>query len=318
MGQEADKQVVAQFGIYQDKSLQLYVNDLGQKLVSNLSDPEFKKYFFKVVDSPDINAFALPGGYIYVTRGILATINNEAELAGILGHEIGHVTQHHGAKQIVRSIGAQILSVGAALANPKNAGQWLIVSSQMFNQINLGYGRDAELESDAHGILTAYKAGYDPRSMVDFLDNLRQLEIMSGQAYHSFQATHPETRERIIKTGTLSQSIVNREGNGVIKNRIDYLKHIRGLAYGGKKHPRDKKNYKDKHIDIYRVQPGDTFKSIALKELDDEREDLTIAVLNGMRLEDEIQPGELLKIIRPGPYKPKKFLHLKPDINTTQ
>ncbi|MEE8259516.1 MAG: M48 family metalloprotease, partial [Nitrospinaceae bacterium] len=136
MGQEADKQVIGQFGLYDDKSLQLYVNDIGQKLVSTLSDKEFNKYFFKVVDSSDINAFALPGGYIYVTRGILATINSEAELAGILGHEIGHVTQHHGAKQIVRTIGAQILAIGAAVANPKNAGEWLILSSQMFNQIN--------------------------------------------------------------------------------------------------------------------------------------------------------------------------------------
>ena len=169
MGQEADKQVIAQFGLYSDKSLQLYVNEIGQKLVSNLSDKEFNKYFFKVVDSSEINAFALPGGYIYVTRGILATVNSEAELAGILGHEIGHVTQHHGAKQIVRTIGAQILAIGAAVANPKNAGEWLILSSQMFNQINLGYGRDAELESDAHGLLSAYQAGYDPRSMVDFL-----------------------------------------------------------------------------------------------------------------------------------------------------
>ena len=318
MGQEADKEVIAQFGLYSDKSLQLYVNDIGQKLVSQLSDPEFKNYFFKVVDSPDINAFALPGGYIYVTRGILASINNEAELAGILGHEIGHVTQHHGAKQIVRSIGAQILSIGAALANPKNAGQWLMVSSQMFNQINLGYGRDAELESDAHGILTAYKSGYDPRSMVDFLQSLRQHEMMSGQAYHAFQATHPDTKERIIKTGSLSKSIVNRGGKTVVKNREIYLKHIQGLLYGGKRHSRDTRIYKDKHIDIYVAQEGDTFKSIAIKELSDEKEDLTIAVLNGMRLEDEIQPGELLKIVRPGAHPPKQFLILEPEIKTTQ
>ena len=318
MGQEADREVIAQFGLYSDKSLQLYVNEIGQVLVSNLSDKEFKKYFFKVVNSSDINAFALPGGYIYVTRGILAIINNEAELAGILGHEIGHVTQHHGAKQIVRSIGAQILSVGAAIANPENAGQWLVLSSQLFNQINLGYGRDAELESDAHGLLSAYKAGYDPRSMVDFLKNLRQHEMMSGQAYHSFQATHPETKERIIKTGSWSQSIINREGDSVKKNRTEYLKHIQGLAFGGKRHKKDRKNYKKKHIDVYVVQPGDTFESIAIKELGDEREDLTIAVLNGMRLEDSIQAGELLKIVRPGPYRKDKTLEIRPDSNLHQ
>ncbi len=318
MGQEADKQVIAQFGLYGDKSLQLYVNEIGQKLVSNLSDKEFNKYFFKVVDSSEINAFALPGGYIYVTRGILATINSEAELAGILGHEIGHVTQHHGAKQIVRTIGAQILAIGAAVANPKNAGQWLILSSQMFNQINLGYGRDAELESDAHGLLSAYQAGYDPRGMVDFLKGLRQHEMMSGQSYHSFQATHPDTKERIIKTGSLSESIINRKENSVTKNRKEYLNHIRGLSFGGKKHNRDRRNYKKKHVDVYEVQPGDTFKSIAMKELGDEREDLTIAVMNGKRMEDSLEPGEFLKLVRPGPYHKDKILEIRPDINTTQ
>ena len=318
MGQEADKQVIAQFGLYSDKSLQLYVNDIGQKLVSTLSDKEFNKYFFKVVDSSDINAFALPGGYIYVTRGILATINSEAELAGILGHEIGHVTQHHGAKQIVRTIGAQILAIGAAIANPQNAGEWLILSSQMFNQINLGYGRDAELESDAHGLLTAYQAGYDPRSMVDFLKGLRQHEMMSGQAYHSFQATHPDTKERIIKTGSLSESIINRKDQPVTKNRKEYLSYVQGLSFGGKKHRGDRKNYKEKHIDIYEVQPGDTFKSIAIKELGDEREDLTIAVMNGQRLEDSLEPGKFLKLVRPGPYRKDTILEIRPDINTNQ
>jgi predicted Zn-dependent protease len=283
-----------------------------------LSEKEFNKYFFKVVDSSEINAFALPGGYIYVTRGLLATVNSEAELAGILGHEIGHVTQHHGAKQIVRSIGAQILAIGAAIANPKHAGEWLIVSSQMFNQINLGYGRDAGLESDAHGLLSAYEAGYDPRSMVDFLKGLRQHEMMSGQAYHSFQATHPDTKERIIKTGSLSESIINRENKSVKTKRKEYLHYIRGLSFGGKKHNRDRKNYKEKHIDVYEIQPGDSFRSIAIKELGDEREDLTIAVINGKRMEDSLKAGEFLKLVRPGPYHKDTTLEIRPDINTTQ
>ena len=318
MGQEADKQVIAQFGLYGDKSLQLYVNEIGQKLVSELSDKEFSKYFFKIVDGSEINAFALPGGYIYVTRGILATINSEAELACILGHEIGHVTQHHGAKQIVRTIGAQILAIGGAIASPKHAGEWLMVSSQMFNQINLGYGRDAELESDAHGLLSAYQAGYDPRSMVDFLKGLRQQEMMSGQAYHSFQATHPDTKERIIKTGSLSESIINRREKSVKKNRKEYLNHIQGLFFGGKRYRGDRKNQEKKYIDIYEVQPGDTFKSIAVKELGDEREDLTIAVMNGKRLKDSLKPGEFLKLVRSGTYHKDTILEIRPDIDTTQ
>ncbi|MCL0046055.1 M48 family metalloprotease [Nitrospinaceae bacterium] len=99
--------------------MQLYVNTIGKKLVSNLSNKEFSKFHFKLVDSSEINAFALPGGYVYVTRGLLAALNNESELASVIGHEIAHVTLHHGAKNMIRSIGAQILSVGGAIASPK-------------------------------------------------------------------------------------------------------------------------------------------------------------------------------------------------------
>ncbi|CAI2718378.1 M48 family metallopeptidase [Nitrospina watsonii] len=313
MGQKADVQVVAQYGLYQDKELQLYVNELGQKLVGNLSNPEFSRYFFKVVDSAEINAFALPGGYIYVTRGILAMINSEAELAGVLGHEIGHVTQHHGAKQVIRSIGAQILSIGGAIASPKNAGEWLMVSTQLFNTINLGYGREAELESDAHGLMIAQKSGYHPKAMVDFLSNLRQQEILTGQVYHSFQATHPETKERIIKAGTLSQSIYNRNKGTLKDNREGYLKKIQGMEYGGSSHKGDRRDYDKEYIDIYKVKPGDTFQSIAVKELEDEKKDWDIAILNGRRMDSKPVPGEYLKLVRKGVPASRKILELKPE-----
>ena len=110
----------------------------GRKLVSQLSDKVFSRYYFRVMDSPEINAFALPGGYVYVTRGLLALVNNEAELAGVIGHEIGHIIFHHGAKQMVRSIGAQILALGGAIASPENAGGWLTVSTALFSADKYG------------------------------------------------------------------------------------------------------------------------------------------------------------------------------------
>ena len=313
MGREADKGVIQLYGLYQDKPLQLYVNQVGQKLVSNLSNKEFAKYFFKVVDSSEINAFALPGGYVYVTRGLLATLNNEAELAGVLGHEIAHVTQHHGAKQLVRVIGTQILAIGAAIASPKNAGDMLVATSLLFRQINLGYGREAELESDTHGIYTAHMAGYDPRSMGKFLENLRQHGIMSGQAYHSFQATHPDTKDRIVKVAKLSESIIKRNGKVGVKKRREYLLKIQGMKFGGKRDKEDMRDYKKEFIDIYQVQPGDTFGSVALKELGDETEDMDIAVLNGYRLKDTPEAGQMIKLVRQGEYKKDKILELKPD-----
>lgn len=310
LGKGADKQIVQQYGIYQDKPLQLYVNQVGQKLVSNLSDKIFRRYFFKLVDSSEINAFALPGGYVYVTRGLLAMLNSEAELAGVLGHEIAHVTLHHGAKLMVRSIGAQILSIGAAVANPKNAGQWLLVSSAMFQQINLGYGREAELESDAQGMLTSTESGYHPVGIVNFLKNLRRQEIMTGQSYHSFQASHPDTKDRVIKAGLLAVSVQRRNGDLVLKREV-YLSKIKGMVYGGKLRGKTKKNYTPQYIDVYRVQKGDTFQSIAEKELGDSKLDLDISVLNGRKESSQPIPGELIKLIRDGTYQGDKSLKLQ-------
>jgi predicted Zn-dependent protease len=310
LGKGADKQVVQQFGIYQDKPLQLYVNSVGQKLVSNLSDKIFRHYFFKLVDSSDINAFALPGGYVYVTRGLLAMLNSEAELAGVLGHEIAHITLHHGAKLMVRSIGAQILSVGAAVANPKNAGQWLVVSGAMFNQINLGYGREAELQSDGQGMLTATESGYHPVGIVKFLKNLRRQEVMTGQSYHSFQATHPDTKDRVIKAGLMASS-VGRKKRNLVLNREAYLSKIKGMVYGGKLRGKTKRNYTPQYIDVYKVKKGDTFQSIAEKELGDRKLDLDISVLNGRKESSQPIPGESIKLIRDGIFQGEKSLKLK-------
>ena len=311
MGKEADRAIIKQYGIYQNKSLQLYVDKIGQKLVSQLSDKVFPKYYFRVMDSPQINAFALPGGYVYVTRGLLALVNSEAELAGVIGHEIGHIIFHHGAKLMVRSIGAQIFAIGSAIANPENAGGWLTVSSALFQQINLGYGREAEIESDEHGILSISEAGYNPHGMAKFLKSLRRKEIMSGQSYHSFQASHPETKDRIIKAGLLANRIrADYSKEKLFRRR--YLNQIRGLVYEGKKSPKDTKRYKPQYIDVYQVKEGDTFQSIAKKELGNKRKDLELIVLNGRKESSQPNPGELIKIIRSGKFNKSKTLKLEP------
>ncbi len=312
LGKDADKQVIKRYGLYQDKSLQLYVNEVGQKLVSSLSDQMFPKYFFKVVDSPEINAFALPGGYIYVTRGILALFNSEAELAGVLGHEIGHVIKRHGAKNIVRSIGAAVLAVGAAVANPEQAGRALTVTSQMFNQINLGYGREAEMDSDAQGMMNSFESGYNPKGMVGFLRSLRRNELFTGQGYHAFAASHPETKERVLKADLFASSLVARGGKLEL-GRKAYLEKIQGLPYRGRKSQKDRKVYKKKHIDIYEVKAGDTLTSIAEQELEDETKDFEIAALNGMRMRDKLEAGEWLKVVREGEFKKEKTLVIKPE-----
>ena len=315
MGKGADRQISQQYGIYQDKELQIYVNRIGQKLVSQLSDKVFPNYYFRIVDSSEINAFALPGGYVYVTLGLLAMVNSEAELAGGLGHEIGHIIFHHGAKQMVRSIGSQVLALGGAIASPKNAGQWLVVSSAMSQQILLGYGREAEIESDQQGILNSKEAGYSPFGMSNFLKSLRRKEIMSGQSYHAFQASHPDTRDRIVKAHLLAGRMTHAPENAK-SFRDRYLNRIRGLKYEGQKHAGDRKRYQPQYIDYYEVREGDTFQSIAAKELGDKRKDLDISVLNGRRESSQPEPGSLLKIVRKGKFKKNKILQLNPDFGS--
>ncbi len=300
LGREADKEVIQQFGIYQDKALQLYINDIGQDLVAKLVNKEFSKFHFKLVDSSVINAFALPGGYVYITRGLLSVLNSEAELASVIGHEIGHITLHHGAKLMVRNIGAQILSVGGALAS-KNA-EWMAVSSAIFQQINMGYGREAELESDAQGMMNAADAGYQATGMAGFLRNLRKQEIMSGQAYHSFQATHPDTKERIVKADLMASSLSHRY-SGLQSKKDSFLARLQGLTYGGQTDSKDKRRYKPQYLEIYTVQEGDTLENIALRKLGDKRHALDIAVINGRRESVPIKPGELLKLVRNGVYE---------------
>ena len=301
LGRKADKEVVKQFGLYQDKALQLYINDIGQNLVSKLVNKEFSRFHFRLVDSSLINAFALPGGYVYVTRGLLSVLNSEAELASVIGHEIGHVTLHHGAKLMLRSIGAQILSVGGAFAS-KSPGEWMAVSSAIFQQINLGYGREAELESDAQGMMNAAGAGYQPTGMAGFLRNLRKQEMMSGQAYHSFQASHPDTKERIIKADLMASSLSHRY-SGLQSKQNNFLSHLQGLVYGGRQNSKDKRRYKPQYLEIYTVKEGDTLENIAIKKLGDKRHALDIAVLNGRRESVAIRPGELLKLVRNGVYE---------------
>ena len=297
LGKKSDIGILKMYGLYDDKVLQDYVSETGQKLVAVLDEPTFE-FHFKVVDSSEINAFALPGGYVYLTRGILAAFNNEAELAGILGHEIGHVIAHHGVKQLTKSLGLTLLSLGGVVANPKEGGKWLMVSQSLFNQILLGYGRKAELEADTLGLLNAFQSAYDPTQMIKFLRGLKFKEMMSGQTYHSFQATHPDTRDRIIRAEDMAHSLLSR-GKKVNLFAERYLSHIAGLEYGGKRNVADRRPYRKKEfIDLYRVKEGDTFDSIAENQLGNIKKAMDIAVLNNRRQNDRLKPGELLKIVR--------------------
>ena len=207
IGRREDGNVRRQYGVYEDERLQQYVSAIGQRLAKASHRPDIE-YRFLVVDAPDVNAFALPGGYIYITRGILAYLNSEAELAAVLGHEIGHVTARHSVQQLTAvtaaNIGANILQIFV----PESRG---LLGANAINLLGgallSGYGREHELEADRLGAEYLARTSYDPQAMVKVVGVLKNQELFDAEvakaegrqprAYHGLFATHPDNDTRL-------------------------------------------------------------------------------------------------------------------------
>jgi len=202
LGREADPQIVAEYGLYEDPKIQAYVNEVGQKM-ARLSHRPNLEFTFRVLDSPILNAFALPGGYIYITRGILAHMNNEAELAMVVGHEIGHVTARHGVSQQSR---AQVASLGLGLGSvfSETVARYGQVAQQATGMLFLKYGRDDERQSDELGVEYSLKAGYDAAAGCKFFEVLDRQSAESGQSLPNWMSTHPAPAERVSTTRQLA------------------------------------------------------------------------------------------------------------------
>ncbi|MDZ7735196.1 MAG: M48 family metalloprotease [Gammaproteobacteria bacterium] len=240
IGRQTHAEVIKAFGEYDDPELQRYVQEIGRRLAANSHRPELI-YRFTVLDSKDINAFALPGGYIYITRGLLAYLNDEASLAAVLGHEIGHVTARHAVQQYSA---AQLANIGATLGaifipgmNTPAAGQLVNIAG---TAILRGYGREHELEADRLGAVYMARSSYDPQRILDVLAVLKNQQQFANEiarregrepsSYHGLFATHPDNDTRlqeIVGTArslrTLGEPVVGREA---------FLNLIDGLVYG--------------------------------------------------------------------------------------
>jgi predicted Zn-dependent protease len=233
MGQQADPQIQAEFGVYEDKALQDFINEKGQQMaaVSHRSNLEFH---FRIVDSEVINAFAVPGGYVYFTRGIMAHFNNEAQFAGVLGHEIGHVTARHTVEQQRNQILSQVGLIAGIVLAPE-LGQILAEpASQGLALMLLKFGRDAERESDLLGVEYSTRIGYDAREMADFFLTLERQGAQSGQGeLPEFLSTHPSPANRYDRVHKLAKDC---KGNLKVQNpkvnRNSYLQMIDGIVYG--------------------------------------------------------------------------------------
>lgn len=237
IGQEMDQQVRQEMGVYNDAELQSYVEGVGLRLASTSQRPDLP-WHFTIVDSPAVNAFALPGGYIYITRGILSYLNDEAELAGVLGHEIGHVTARHAARQYSRAtgtdLGLTVLSIFVPGARPA-AELGGVGLSLLF----LKYGREDEMQADRLGVEYSVGTGWDPRGVPDLLTTLARIdELTDRRGTPNYLSTHPEPADRVTRITPVVQELEARAPNPQLAvNRAEYLRRVDGLLVGD--NPRD-------------------------------------------------------------------------------
>ncbi|HXW97597.1 MAG TPA: M48 family metalloprotease [Gemmatimonadales bacterium] len=229
MGQQYAGQVVQEMGPYPDSTMQAYVSGIGKEIAVTTERPKLP-WTFTVIDDPTVNAFALPGGFIFVTRGILTHMNSEAELATVVGHEIGHVTARHSVQQMTRQQLAQLGMVAGAIASEEIA-QNLGVISQGLGVLFLKYSRDDESQADGLGFRYALNDGYDVRKMVNMFQILQRISARAGQRIPEWQSTHPDPGNRIEATqARLARVTVPLDGKKV--NREPFLRVIDGMIFG--------------------------------------------------------------------------------------
>jgi predicted Zn-dependent protease len=245
LGREADQQMLQQFGEYDDPQLRDYVKKVGQGVLqeSHLRRPDAPEQYrttpfqFRVVDSPVVNAFALPGGYVYVTRGLLSHLQNEAQLAVVLGHEIGHVAARHASRQALKAQAGQLGLIAGViigqqvLDDPQAAGNMLNVGGALFQLLLTKYSRDAERESDQLGVEWAAREGYDAAEGAEFFRSLQRISDQQGAILPSWQSTHPDPGEREQTIIRLSREL-NPQGTNAQTGEETYLRHIEGLVLG--------------------------------------------------------------------------------------
>ena len=241
MGREADVEVRRQMGLYEDDALQRYVEEIGLALASRSHRPELP-WSFAIVDSPAINAFAIPGGFIYLTRGIMPFLSDEADLAGVLGHEVGHVAARHSQRRQAASQRNTLLGAAGAILSGillgnsgigQQIGQAALQGSQL---LTLKFSRSQELEADELGIRYLNSAGYDPRAMGTVLQSLALQNALDARvqgrdnaSIPEWASTHPDPASRVQSALSKAQAT---GVSGGITNRDTFLTRIDGLTYG--------------------------------------------------------------------------------------
>lgn len=229
LGRQSDQEIRQQMGVYNNADLQRYVDRIGRRLVQSSYRPDLP-WTFTVVDEPAINAFALPGGFIYLTRGILPFLRDESELAGVLGHEIGHVDGRHGvdaySKQLLAGGG---LAIGSIFV--EEIGQFQGLAGAAFGLMFLRHGREAELEADQLGVRYAAAQGWDPSGVPGLLSTLARLDEASGSSrgVPNWALTHPPAADRVAK---VQEAVAAVQASGAATNQAEFERLIDGVVVG--------------------------------------------------------------------------------------
>jgi predicted Zn-dependent protease len=248
-GAKAHEEVLKQYGVLKNNRVQTYVNDIGQRL-AKLSHRNQLTWTFTVLDSPEINAFALPGGYVYITRGIMAYLDSEADLAGVIGHEIGHVTARHGAQRATRqqdaALGVTLANVLGMVLDAKGGGGIGQQIGQVTELAAAGriarYGREQELQADGLGAEYLSRVNYDPRNMIDVIRVLKDQERFAQdiaraegrpapQGGNAWLASHPSNDQRLEQISKIAAQYQANK-NYADEGRLRYLQVIDGMPFG--------------------------------------------------------------------------------------
>ena len=198
IGREQNAQVRKRMAEVRDREVTAYVARIGQRLAKAAPGAKYP-YSFQVADAAEINAFSLPGGPVWINRGVLRAAGNESQVAGVLAHEIAHIAQRHAADQLTKTLLAKwsLGMLGAMLGNAGGAGTAQAAGAMMANGVFLKFSRDDETDADRVGLQIMTRAGWDPRGMIELFETLRREAARDPGAVEVFFSTHPSPQDRI-------------------------------------------------------------------------------------------------------------------------
>ena len=234
---ETHREILASNSAYPDQRVQDYVNRIGQELARNSDRPDIQ-YTFTVIDSGNINAFAMPGGYVYVNRGLMLYLDSEAELAGVIGHEIGHITARHAARQKNAAANSKLFAQAAYVLT--GSADLAEASSMAGTVLVRGYGRDHELEADRKGAAYLHRSGYDPDELLNVISVLKDQQLYQRrraqkeggktQTYHGLFSTHPRNDARLLQMIRTAKELPPVSPKVV--NPAEFRSIINGMTFG--------------------------------------------------------------------------------------